>query len=738
MQKYSVDIVIPVRSRDEYDILSRLRWRLSYNLPENFNFIIVDYGSNFQEHELIEELCKQNNFNYIYVEEAVNQIWNASKARNIALLNSKADYILFEDVDLLSHKEFYQWINNQIESLIIEGEWPFFVIPVSYLTENGALDINFSLSTKEYNQLTTEILRVPNSDLIAFHAPASSYLVCSREQAISVGGYDESFEGWGFEDSDFWVKLLREQDIEKPREFYRLDTREYSNQVQWRGWRTLFRIYADIIAYKGIYSFHIWHPIAEHRNDNVRKKNHQIFLANMEYYKQENYALKPLWNHNEPTHLFLSRNPHSFNKYLFKVFSNPYLIEESCFDIREIDNLISQLNIESVIFNNPYGNPKRTMIYEEFRSRGINCYVVERGALPWSIYVDNDGFCAESKSYMADHWKDKALTEENLLKTIEYINHLKFSGASLEPQADLIGGSALKRKLFGASENTKVLFVALQSPSDTTTNYFCGPIGSYTNFINEIQKLVYQLGDDWKVMYKNHPLTIDKVNIEGAINVDQYHIGDLLEASDAITLINSGVGVLAAAYMKPVFYFGQAFYACEGINHQVSSAGSCLEALTLLNKENLDQQKSLQLISYLIHDFYSFATWERKERKHTDKANLSISTNIQYNILRVHNLNTEYNFEKDKQFNLINSMLFDRYRLDEYVSRQDKKIPSKTLSKTPSKATPQIVSSEELMKADRVSKLAITNKPKGVSRKIRKMLTNPNAFFADFFLKRIK
>ena len=731
MKKYSVDIVIPVRSRDEYDILNRLKWRMSYRLPENFNFIIVDYGSDFQEHELIKELCEKNNFTYIYVEEAVNQIWNASKARNIALLNSKADYILFEDVDLLSHKDFYQWIDDQIESLIIDGEWPFFVIPVSYLTENGASAIDTSLSTKEYNQLTTEILRVPNSDLIAFHAPASSYLVCSRELAISVGGYDESFEGWGFEDSDFWVKLLREQDIEKPKEFYRLDTRDYSNQVQWRGWRALFRIYADIIAYKGIYSFHIWHPIAEHRNDNVRKKNHQMFLANMEYYKREAYALKPLWNNNKPTHLFLSRNPHSFNKFLFKVFSNPYLIEESCFDIREIDNLISKLNIESVIFNNPYGNPKRTMIYEEFKSRGINCYVVERGALPWSIYIDNDGFCAESKSYMECCWKDRDLSSENQLKTIEYINHLKFSGASLEPQADLMGGAALKRKLFGSSDNIKVLFVALQSPSDTTTNYFCGPIGSYTNFINEIQKLVYQLGDDWKVMYKNHPLTIDKVNIEGAINVDQYHIGDLLEASDAVTLINSGVGVLAAAYMKPVFYFGQAFYACDGINYQVNSASSCLEALTLLNNENFDQQKSLKLLSYLIHDFYSFATWERKERKHTEKANLSISTNIQYSILRVHNLNVEYYFDKDKQFNLMSSMLFDRYRLDEYVSRQDKK--------TPPKIAPKAVSNEELIKVDRVSKLASTHKSKSsVSKKFRKMITNPNAFFADFFLKRIK
>lgn len=731
-KKYTVDIIIPIRSREEYDVLERLKWRNNYNLPDNFQFIIVDYGSPISEHKIFESFCEQSSYKYIYVEEAVNKLWNASKARNIALLNSDADYVFFEDLDLLSHKDFYQWINSQVEVLIASSEWPFFVVPVSYLTEDGSSAIHSPLKDDEYNRFTTEIYKAKSSNIINFHVPTSSYLLCSRKHALEVGGYDEAFEGWGFEDSDFWLRLLRSVNIDKPRDFYRLDTREYSNQVQWRGWRALFRVFGDLLAFKGIYSFHIWHPIAEHRNDNIKKKNHNIFLSNSSYYQNERFSLTPLWDSKKKTHLFLSRNPHSFNRYLFEKFDNPYLVEEKNIDVKNIDELIKELNIDSVIFNNPYGNVKRKVIYDAFKNKGIKCYVVERGALPWSIYID-EGFCAESISYSEENWP-KNLSETYKERTIQYIEHLKTSGASLEPQAELIGGANLKRKVLGNGNQVKILFIALQSPSDTTTNFFCGQIGTYDKFISEIQKLPYLLDDNWKIIYKNHPLTIDKVKIEGAINVDDYHIGDILDASDSVALINSGVGVLAAAYKKPVFYFGQAFYACPGINMAVDSADSLKNGLKELTTSNFDDNKSLQFISYLINDFYSFAGWDRKERKHTDKANLSISENIQYKVVRIPALKFKKYFE-EKAIDLKESLLFDRYRLDEYIERTKPKVKP-TAGKVSAPKTNNVKAEPDL---DRKKDIELYNKKnKGTfSAKMKKLVRSPKLFFTDFFIKRL-
>ncbi|EGZ51242.1 capsular polysaccharide export protein, LipB/KpsS family [Neisseria wadsworthii] len=740
---FSVDVIIPVRTRKEYDLIPRLQQRSLYSIPSNVNFIIVDYGSPQEDSDLIKSICAQNNFKYIFADTSC-EMWNASKARNIALLESEADYVVFEDIDLISHKDFYSWINTQIKSFLIQRNWPFFVIPVSYLTEEGSQNLTAPLTTEAYDELVSEIFNATDSDMIEFHAPASSYLVCSREHALFVGGYDDSFEGWGFEDSDFWLRLLKKSNIEKPREFYKLDTRPYSNQVQWRGWRSLFRIFADIIGQKGIYSFHKWHPIAEHRSPAVREKNHQIFLSNTARYSNEKYELPPLWNPNKKTHLFLTKNPHSYTHEVFKFFNNPLLIEENNISILFLNKLIKTYNIESVVFNNPYGNPKRQALYQALKTQGIPCYVIERGALPWSIYIDPNGFCAESNSYSENNWPT-TLTEENRQKTIEYISHLRSSGSSLEPQSSLIGKDNLKRKLFGDSNNIKILFVALQSPSDTTTNFFCGNIKSYDNFINEIKKLPFLLEEtEWRVVYKNHPLTVEKVKIDNAINVDDYHIGDILDACDAVALINSGVGVLAAAYQKPVYFFGQAFYECNGLN-QLAVDASDLSQKLIQPSFAFDKEKSLKFISYLINDFYSFAKWDRRERNHTKLAKLSISENIRYEVVRVPNKGEKV-INNTAPINLRNSFLFDRYRLDDYIERNNakKKVEKPASPKPVSK--PQVLTSppskkindanlDRMVRQDQLK--LMSHKSTTLKRKLNKLVRNPKLFFADYFLKRI-
>lgn len=762
IHSFSVDIVIPVRAREEYDLVSRLEFRAKYNLPLNFNFLVVDYGSKFPENLAIQSACEKHGFKYIFSDTS-SELWNASEARNIALLSSNADYIIFEDLDLISHTDFYYWIANQIESLIIKRNWPFFVVPVSYLTESASEHIDSPLSDKEYDDLTSEIFNANDSEIISFHAPVSSYLICSRQHALFVGGYDNSFEGWGFEDSDFWLRLLKKSNIDYPREFYKLDTRPYSNQVQWRGWRALFRIFGDLLSNKGIYSFHKWHPIAEHRSPEIREKNHKIFLENTMRYASEKYELSPLWNPNKKTHLFISKNPHSYNHSIFKFFENPLLIEEKDISILFIGKLIKKYNIEAVIFNNPYGNPKRLAIYQTFKKHNIPCYVVERGALPWSIYIDEDGFCAESSSYLENNWP-QTITEENRLKTIEYINNLRVTGSSLEPQSSLIGGDNLKRKLFGDSKNTKILFIALQSPSDTTTNFFCGKIKSYSNFINEIKQLPFLLDEsEWKVIYKNHPLTIEKIKLDNATCVDDYHIGDILDACDSVALINSGVGVLAAAYCKPVYTFGQVFYRCDGLNKSVENADDLANNL-LYESFSFDKEKSIRFISFLINDFYSFAKWTRKERKHTNQANLSISENIEYDIIRIRNKGNIL-INNSKPINLKNSILFDRYRLDDYLERTNsskkvewasssgtKPVNSQNKSTIAQKPESKVITEQRFADKSSISQLDLNrniqkeiiknkaNSPKNLNsfkRKFYKLIHKPKLFFADFFLKRI-
>jgi predicted glycosyltransferase involved in capsule biosynthesis len=726
---FKVNVIIPVKHRDEYNICERLRMKSKLHIPKNFEFIIVDYGSKKDEADLINKTCTEIGFTYHYA-TPISNLWNASAARNIGLNLSKCDYVIFEDVDLCHKIDFYEKINIEIINLIESGDWPFFVIPVAYLTEEGSQLALDGIDDRCQSKLISEVYK-PESNLIVHHAPASSFLVCRYHDAISIGGYDESFEGWGFEDSDFWLRLLHSVDIEKPRDFFRLDTRNYSKQVNWRGWRSLFRIYADLVANKGIYSFHIWHPIAEHRSVAIRERNHKIFKANTERYSRNNFSFTPLINKNKNKQLFLSKNPHSFNSDVFNAFDNPLLIEEKFITIYNLSDIIKQNDVECIIFNNPYGNEQRLSIYNQAKKLGIKTYVIERGSLPWSIYIDEKGFCCESSSYHEENWVDAPLTELQVNETLNYIDEIKTSGTSLEPQGTIIGGANLKRILFGDSDAIKILFVALQSPSDTTTRYFCGDINSYDNFLNEIKMLPHILPENWKVVVKNHPLSLEKFSSDNIVLVDNYHIGDILECCEAVALLNSGVGIISQLYDKHVFTFGQAHYSCSQLNSKVISAQNLADKL-IANDYSFDKNKSIKFMHFLINEFYSFASWERKERKHTEKANLSISVNIKYNVVRIFK-KCEFLIKRTKPINIKESLLFDRYRFDDYL---EKKQPQTIL-----KASINDVKTQKDGEINPLSfnkNINIDKKTNGnFKRKLRKLAKNPKLFVVDAFKNRV-
>lgn len=733
---FTVDIVIPIKDRSEYDVLQRLRVRDYYNMPSNFNIFVVDYGCHPDISQEIQQICTVRGYRYEYV-DARYELFNLSRARNVAILKSQADYLIYEDVDLISHRDFYQWINQQIQSMLIDRNWPFLVIPVAYLSEKFSVECYAEIGDVVYDEIVSEIFN-PDSLRIDFYAAASSHIVCSRKLSKLIGGFDESFEGWGFEDSDFELRFLRKLNIEKPRDFYKLDTRPYTNQTQWSGWRTLFRIFADIMAQKGIYSFHLWHPKPEHRSDSIRKKNHEIFKQNSNRYANTKWEISPLHNVEEATDLFLNENPHFWNLSVFHFFDNPFLVHENDININMIPDLIKKYSVRSVVVNNPYGKEKRKIICDEFKKFGIPVYIVERGALPGSVYIDKGGFCAESNSYKEENWI-KNVNSDNLEKVYEYINEYKSNDMALEPQSELIGGENFRYKTLGASAiNSKILFIALQSPSDTTTNFFCGSIESYDKYIQEMQKLCYLLeGTNWKVIYKNHPLTIDKVQFESAICVDEYHINDILDACDAVSLINSGVGVLSMIYDKPVYYFGQAFYDLQGVNKQTGSAEELFHEL-INGGFKYDKIKALSFLSFLVNDFYSFASWERKERKHTDKAKMSISENIVFQVVRVDG--KEIYFNNDEIINLRGSILFDRYRTEDCIFRNGKKQQSsgsnpKNNSILPTDAELAV---KKMTAADKLQAQNNVQKKYTIKTKAKKLIKDPNRFFVDFLLKRAK
>lgn len=727
---FTLDIIIVVRSRSDLDLVNRLRMRRRYSLPEGFSFVVVDDGSDAMESASLAAACEEIGARYIYVDSG-GKLFNLSRGRNQGVLNSSADYVFFEDVDLFYDQKFYDGLKREIHLLVETGKWDFLVFPVIYLSQK-ATEYLENTSFERPNDFIAELVD-PASPEIDSYAPVSSLLACSRTLVRRLGGFDEAFEGWGFEDSDFVLRLLNLSPLEKPRDFWRLDTRNYSDQVQWRGWRAFFRMHGDLMAMKGLYGFHAWHPPAEHKSDATRSRNRKIFIENSARYAKEGYVNPPLVDKNKPTQLYINRNPHAWGFQQFAVFDNPIFIDEVSLEVDRVRHIVEQYNVQTLVLPNPYGKPRRLELYNAFKAAGVECVVVERGALPGSIYFDPEGFCAESSSYHASLW-DNPLTDVEKSRTQGYLHELRHSGASLEPQGNMLGGAGLRQRIFRGDVDVKVLFAAFQSPSDTTTNFFCGSTKDYDSFIDEIRSLAQKLRSGWRLIYKNHPLSKERISIENAVCVDEYHIGDLLEVSDAVCVLNSGVGVLACAYGKPVFTFGQAFYACEGLNYQVVAGDEVIAQIEA--GLSFDQEKGLRFIKYLVDDFYSFADWTRKEKKYTDAANMSISVDIVYSVIRCRGRGS-ITFRKREAFDIRKSILFDRYRLDDYLDRKNPRASS---------ASQQVAEGDSTLKESKVTArvwsgggtAAVSSNNASVwRRKMRKFFRDPKLFFADALRKRL-
>jgi predicted glycosyltransferase involved in capsule biosynthesis len=149
--------------------------------------------------------------------------FNRSAARNTAFAGSHGDVLLIADADTIFHAD---QILAAVEMVQKERTW---VIPYAWY---------YNLS----EEVTDNILELDPGETILEPANPSLWehkivswaglLVMPREAFEEVGGYDERFEGWGFEDNAFRLAL---------------DTLWAPHQrIDWG------------------YCLHLWHPVTKH------------------------------------------------------------------------------------------------------------------------------------------------------------------------------------------------------------------------------------------------------------------------------------------------------------------------------------------------------------------------------------------------------------------------------------------------------------------------------------------
>ncbi|MEY8200690.1 MAG: glycosyltransferase [Colwellia sp.] len=334
----------------------------------------------------------------------------------------------------------------------------------------------------------------------------------------------------------------------------------------------------------------------------------------------------------------------SISDALFSFGDITYKSEHDFKYVKDLVEYINKYEIERVLMPNPYGNNKRNACYRKLKEIDVDVVASDRGALPDSWFFDN-GFNADSPSYKKGEW-DYPLTVQESTEVEGYLSSLIDADKALEAQGARVGGDYLRENL--GLIGKKVLFVPMQRPEDTVIKHFSGAIESLIDFVEKVSGIADTLSEDgWVVVLKKHPLESDYIlpsseKVKYVYN--SAHVNDLIEMADAVLLVNSGVGLLAMAWNKPVYHFGEAFYSIEGVNKKVDSIESA--STSIRNGLIVDVEKVRRFYYHLINRVYSFATFQTEKVKEQNGASRNITRHINFRTLIVNGDNYPVNGRK--------------------------------------------------------------------------------------------
>jgi glycosyltransferase involved in cell wall biosynthesis len=177
-----------------------------------YEVIIADDGSDRESQKLVIDFLKSSNLNIIHSWQE-DKGFRAAQSRNKAILKSNGDYIVLIDGDMILHPNF---INDHIS----QAQPGFFVQGSRVLlTQDKTKQILYQKKTKislfsnglqnRKNAFHSNILSKLFSDKRNYlHGIRACNMAFYKKDCININGFNNDFEGWGREDSEFITRLL--------------------------------------------------------------------------------------------------------------------------------------------------------------------------------------------------------------------------------------------------------------------------------------------------------------------------------------------------------------------------------------------------------------------------------------------------------------------------------------------------------------------------------------------------
>ena len=205
-----VSLIISTYNWPESLILVLLSVKNQTIVPQEV--VIADDGSTLETKEIIAKFQKDSGLNIIHSWHEDNG-FRVARARNKAIAKSSGDYIILIDGDIILHPQFIQdHVNNAKVGYFIQGSR---VLLTKGITEKIIINkrISFSFFSKGLNSKKNSIHSNFLSKIFSTYKNSTRGTRCCniaffKQDCINVNGFNNEFEGWGREDSEFVVRLF--------------------------------------------------------------------------------------------------------------------------------------------------------------------------------------------------------------------------------------------------------------------------------------------------------------------------------------------------------------------------------------------------------------------------------------------------------------------------------------------------------------------------------------------------
>lgn len=228
----SLRIAVIVTTYNRPDALAAVLEGYLAQTDHNFEILVADDGSKPETAELVRQYQVQASF-------PIRHIWQedvgfrAAAIRNRAIASTSADYIILTDGDCIPLVDFVAQHRLLSEAgcflsgnrLLLSEEFTHQVLHTKLPIHAWRYSDWLQAWLKGSVNRLIPLLRLPDISLLRKRAPhrwqgaKTCNLSAFRTDLIQVNGLDESYTGWGQEDSDLVVRLIRAGIINKSARF---------------------------------------------------------------------------------------------------------------------------------------------------------------------------------------------------------------------------------------------------------------------------------------------------------------------------------------------------------------------------------------------------------------------------------------------------------------------------------------------------------------------------------------